>query len=91
MKANLKNRLNKVNTKLSRYGFKTIIDFDAIHFNQVFQPTSGQDGGEKAILYYRPIGMLGIDAMQLFNRRDLNHIGDTLIEISRTYSGVDIY
>jgi len=89
MKANLKKRLAKVNDKLSRNGFRTIPEFDAIHFNQVFQPTSGQDGGYKAISYCKPKEICNID--KYFNRKDALHIGCTLIEISRTYSGVDIY
>tara|TARA_R110000868_G_scaffold283344_1_gene543737 strand:- start:423 stop:680 length:258 start_codon:yes stop_codon:yes gene_type:complete len=85
MKANLKKRLAKVNDKLSRNGFSTITEGEAITFNQEFKPQSGQDGGCKLISYY------GHDGHLLFNRKELNQIGDTLIEISRTYSGVDIY
>ena len=85
MKANLKKRLAKVNDKLSRNGFSTITEGEAITFNQEFKPQSGQDGGCKLISYY------GYDGHLLFNRKELNQIGDTLIEISRTYSGVDIY
>jgi len=85
MKPNLKRRLANVNTKLSRYGLQPITESEAITFNQEFKPQSGQDGGCKLISYY------GHDGHLLFNRRDLNQIGDTLIDISRTYSGVDIY
>jgi hypothetical protein len=89
MKANLKKRLAKVNDKLSRNGFRTINEDEAITFNQVFDPESGQDGGWKAISYCKPFD--GIDVERFFNRKDAMHIGDTLIDISRTYSGVDIY
>lgn len=85
MKANFKNRLAKVNAKLSRYRFSTITEDEAKTFNQVFQPTSGQDGGCKIISYY------GYDGHLLFNRKELNQIGDTLICISKEYSGIDIY
>jgi len=85
MKANLKKRLANVNDLLSRNGFSTITEGEAITFNQEFKPQSGQDGGCKLISYY------GHDGHLLFNRKELNQIGDTLIEISRTYSGVDIY
>jgi hypothetical protein len=91
MKANLKKRLANVNTKLSRYGFRTWSESDAIKFNSVMFPESGQDGGWKAIDHCKPDGMNGIDVERFFNRKDAMHIGDTLIEISRTYSGVDIY
>jgi len=85
MKANLKKRLAKVNDKLSRYGLSTITEGEAITFNQEFKPQSGQDGGCKLISYY------GYDGHLLFNRKELNQIGDTLICISKEYSGVDIY
>jgi len=85
MKANLKKRLDKVNAKLSSYGFRTINEDEAITFNQEFKPQSGQDGGCKLISYY------GYDGHLLFNRKELTQIGDTLICISREYSGVDIY
>lgn len=85
MKANLKKRLAKVNDKLSRNGFSTITEGEAITFNQEFKPQSGQDGGCKLISYY------GYDGHLLFNRKELNQIGDTLICISKEYSGVDIY
>ena len=54
-------------------------------------PESGQDGGWKAIDHCKPNGMLGYDVERFFNRKDAMHIGDTLIEISREYSGIDIY
>ena len=85
MKANFKKRLDKVNAKLSSYGFRTINEDEAITFNQEFKPQSGQDGGCKLISYY------GYDGHLLFNRKELTQIGDTLICISREYSGVDIY
>ena len=85
MKANLKKRLAKVNDKLIRNGLTTITEGEAITFNQEFKPQSGQDGGCKLISYY------GYDGHLLFNRKELNQIGDTLICISREYSGVDIY
>jgi hypothetical protein len=85
MKANLKKRLAKVNDKLSHYGLSTITEGEAITFNQEFKPQSGQDGGCKLISYY------GYDGHLLFNRKELNQIGDTLICISKEYSGVDIY
>ena len=85
MKANLKKRLANVNDLLSRNGFQTITEGEAITFNQEFKPQSGQDGGCKLISYY------GHDGHLLFNRKELNQIGDTLICISREYSGVDIY
>jgi hypothetical protein len=91
MKANLKKRLDNVNAKLSRYGFRTISESDAIKFNSVMFPESGQDGGWKAIDHCKPDGMLGYEVERFFNRKDAMHIGDTLIEISRTYSKVDIY
>ena len=89
MKANLKKRLAKVNDKLSRNGFRTIPEDEAITFNQVFDPESGQDGGWKAISYCKPKEIWNID--KYFNRKDAMHIGNTLIDISRTYSAVDIY
>ena len=85
MKPNLKRRLASLNAKLSQYGFQTITEGEAITFNQEFKPQSGQDGGCKLISYY------GYDGHLLFNRKELNQIGDTLICISREYSGVDIY
>jgi len=91
MKANLKKRLDNVNAKLSRYGFRTISESDAIKFNSVMFPESGQDGGWKAIDHCKPDGMLGYEVERFFNRKDAMHIGNTLIEISRTYSKVDIY
>lgn len=91
MKKNLQKRLDKVNAKLSRYGFRTISELDAIKFNSVMLPESGQDGGWKAIDHCKPNGMLGYDVERFFNRKDAMHIGDTLIEISREYSGIDIY
>ena len=91
MKPNLKRRLAKVNAKLSVYGFRTFNESDAIKFNSIMFPESAQDGGWKAIDHCKPDGMNGIDVERFFNRRDAMQIGDTLIEISRTYSGVDIY
>ena len=91
MKANLKKRLAKVNAKLSSYGFRTLSESDAIQFNSIMFPESGQDGGWKAIDHCKPDGMLGYEVERFFNRKDAMHIGDTLIEISKTYSGVDIY
>ena len=91
MKANLKNRLANVNAKLTKHGFRTISESDAIKFNSIMLPESGQDGGWKAIAHCKPDGMLGYEVERFFNRKDATQIGDTLIEISRTYSGVDIY
>ena len=91
MKKNLQKRLDKVNAKLSKYGFRTISELDAIKFNSVMLPESAQDGGCKALDHYKPNGMLGIDVEQLFNRRDAIYIGNTLISISKEYSGIDIY
>jgi len=91
MKANFKNRLAKVNAKLSSYGFRIWSESDAIKFNSVMFPESGQDGGWKAIAHCKPDGMLGYEVERLFNRKDALHIGNTLIDISREYSGVDIY
>jgi hypothetical protein len=91
MKANLKKRLAKVNAKLSSYGFRTWSESDAIQFNSIMFPESGQDGGWKAIDHCKPDGMLGYEVEQFFNRKDAMHIGDTLICISKEYSGIDIY
>jgi len=91
MKANLKKRLDNVNAKLSRYGFRTWSESDAIKFNSVMFPESGQHGGWLAIDHSKPDGMNRWDLEDYFNRRDAMQIGDTLIDISRTYSGVDIY
>jgi len=91
MQQNLKNRLAKVNAKLTKRGFRTISDLDAIKFNSIMFPESGQDGGWKAIDHCKPEGMKGYEVEKFFNRRDAIQIGDTLIQISRTYSGIDIY
>jgi hypothetical protein len=91
MQKNLKNRLAKVNTKLAKYGFRTISEIDAIKFNSIMFPESAQDGGWKIIDHCKPNGMLGYEVEKFFNRKDAAQIGNTLIEISRTYSGVDIY
>jgi hypothetical protein len=91
MKSNLKKRLANVNAKLSKHGFRPFSCSAAIKFNSVMLPESGQDAGWKAIDHCKPDGMLGYEVERFFNRRDAMQIGDTLIEISRTYSGVDIY
>jgi hypothetical protein len=91
MNKNFQNRLDKVNAKLSAKGFRTFSESDAIKFNSIMFPESAQDGGWKAIAHTKPDGMLYIDCERIFNRRDAIHIGNTLIEISKEYSGIDIY
>lgn len=91
MKPNLKRRLANVNAKLSKYDFRPFSCSEAIKFNSIMLPESGQDAGWKALYDRKPDGMNGIDVERFFNRRDAMQIGNTLIEISRTCSGVDIY
>jgi hypothetical protein len=91
MQQKLKNRLAKVNAKLTKHGFRPFSCSAAIKFNSAMLPESGQDAGWKAIDHCKPEGMKGYEVEKFFNRRDAIQIGDTLIQISRTYSGIDIY
>ena len=79
-------RLNNANAFLLAHGGKEITTIQAIDFNATHHPQSGREGGEIAI---EMIG--GIDSLWGISDRRTMQIGDALIDISREYSGVDIY